>query len=166
MEPIEDVKTGRREIRRLRAAELMRRAKVGGKLLAVIVSAAVPAVVTGLNAYQASKDKSEAGYQATIHKVAEMESRLLRLEEGARLRQLAEAHQAAAAVAAPARRPGSRSAHHQPAPPLPPAPIAVQVTAHPKPLPSDLDQAERQLLKAMNPAPPAAPPPRSVDAAP
>lgn len=90
---------------------------------------------------QAVKNRAESGYQVTRQAVVELQSRVLVLEQAAKRAQVVE-NRAKPATPAARRR----------LPPLPPAP-QVAVNAHPKPLPRDLDRAERQVTQAQPPAP-------------
>jgi hypothetical protein len=96
---------------------------------------------------QATKNKSEAGYQVTRQAVEALEQRVLVLEE--------RAHKAEVAVAK-AKPP--RTAHRGiglPAPPAPPPPSPLPQRV--KQLPSNLDLAERQVYNGVaTPSPPRA----------
>jgi hypothetical protein len=124
------------------------------KMVARVLAVIVPALVASIGAYhkatsdagvdakvqtQGTKNKAEAGYQVTSHALEALEHRVLVLEQSA-------AHQAAARKPAPAPR------GHRPTLPPAPAPAAAPV----RPLPPNLDQAERQIARA-TPAPASAP---------
>jgi hypothetical protein len=118
-------------------------AKMAAKVLAVLVTAILSAVTAYKTAtsdaaaqVQASKNKSEAGYQITKEAMEELQHRVLVLEQAAH-RAETDAH-LAAHKGKPIRKPAP--------------PPAVVVTASPKPLPADLDKAERQIYKGASPA--------------
>jgi len=126
------------------------------KALGILAPALAAAVVASVGAYKTAvdetraksqevKNKSEAGYQVTKPALEALERRVLVLEEAARRMQ----------VATEAAHPEARAkARHRAASTLPP-PVPVVVNAHPRPLPSNLDEAERQIYRGAPPSPPA-----------
>jgi hypothetical protein len=124
----------------------VRRWVVIARAAAKWLAAAVLAIVTAVGTYrsatgdaqirvQATKNKAEAGYQVTRQAYEALEHRVAELEAAAR-KIAGDAHRA-------------HGPRHAAPPPAPPAPVKA-----PRPLPTDLDKAARQIYQgAPAPAP-------------